>query len=219
MKRYIYIIIVALLASCKEHIEPQSVAGYIVETNNSNEIVLNIPDSIPAVRRYAVDDNTLFSGGSVVEGNIAEVIYMPSDDESLPVAQSVTADATYPRFLGQWISDKSSPLRIDILLEPRGRVVQNAPDKTLTFECWQLTGEENTITLHGTISLPPQNTVKDKKNRDEDDPTLEIPTRQTKRFSVRAHLAYDEEGNSAQHKAMIIRNDKGQESKLYPAWD
>ncbi|MBR5282433.1 MAG: hypothetical protein IKU22_06610 [Alistipes sp.] len=216
MRRYIYIILLTLLASCREHIEPLSVAGYIVDTNNSNEIVLHILDSVPDVRRYAVDDNTLFSGGSVVEGNIAEVIYMPSDDESLPVAQSVTADATYPRFLGQWISDKSSALRIDILLEPRGRVVQNSPESTFRFEIWQLTGEENTITLHGTLSLPPQREVKEGKK---DDPTLEIPTRQTKHFSVQARLAYDEEGNSAQHKVMIIRNDKGQESRLYPAWD
>jgi hypothetical protein len=46
-----------------------------------------------------------------------------------------------------------------------------------------------------------------------------IPTRQDKRFSVQAELAYDEEGNTEQHKVLIITTDKGRTSKLYPAWE
>ena len=34
-----------------------------------------------------------------------------------------------------------------------------------------------------------------------------------------AELAYDEEGNTEQHKVLIITTDKGRTSKLYPAWE
>ena len=37
--------------------------------------------------------------------------------------------------------------------------------------------------------------------------------------SVQAELAYDEEGNTEQHKVLIITTDKGRTSKLYPAWE
>ena len=92
---------VILSLSCRKQQEPQSIAGYIIDTTNSNQIILFVPDNIPAERSYVVDDNTLFSGGTVMEGNIAEVIFLPSDDETLPVAQSVTADVTYPRIIGR----------------------------------------------------------------------------------------------------------------------
>lgn len=206
---------VILSLSCRKQQEPQSIAGYIIDTTNSNQIILVVPDSIPAERSYVVDDNTLFSGGTVMEGNIAEVIFLPSDDETLPVAQSVTADVTYPRIIGRWTTDKDDELQIDLVLQPHGKIEQHRPDTVISFESWQLTGEENTITLHGSLSLPPVKVDSKKIKAD----SVVIPTRQNKRFSVQAELAYDEEGNTEQHKVLIITTDKGRTSKLYPAWE
>ena len=203
---------VILSLSCRKQQEPQSIAGYIIDTTNSNQIILFVPDSIPAERSYVVDNNTLFSGGTVMEGNIAEVIFLPSDDETLPVAQSVTADVTYPRIIGRWTTDKDDELQIDLVLQPHGRIEQRRPDTVISFESWQLTGEENTITLHGSLSLPPVKVDSKKIKAD----SVVIPTRQDKRFSVQAELAYDEEGNTEQHKVLIITTDKGRTSKLYP---
>ena len=206
---------VILSLSCRKQQEPQSIAGYIIDTTNSNQIILFVPDSIPAERSYVVDDNTLFSGGTVMEGNIAEVIFLPSDDETLPVAQSVTADVTYPRIIGRWTTDKDDELQIDLELQPHGKIEQRRPDTVISFESWQLTGEENTITLHGSLSLPPVKVDSKKIKAD----SVVIPTRQEKRFSVQAELTYDEEGNTEQHKVLIITTDKGRTSKLYPAWE
>lgn len=206
---------VILSLSCRKQQEPQSIAGYIIDTTNSNQIILFVPDSIPAERSYVVDNNTLFSGGTVMEGNIAEVIFLPGDDETLPVAQSVTADVTYPRIIGRWTTDKDDELQIDLVLQPHGRIEQRRPDTVISFESWQLTGEENTITLHGSLSLPPVKVDSKKIKAD----SVVIPTRQDKRFSVQAELAYDEEGNTEQHKVLIITTDKGRTSKLYPAWE
>ena len=211
----IYALMVILSLSCRKQQEPQSIAGYIIDTTNSNQIILFVPDSIPAERSYVVDDNTLFSGGTVMEGNIAEVIFLPSDDETLPVAQSVTADVTYPRIIGRWTTDKDDELQIDLELQPHGKIEQRRPDTVISFESWQLTGEENTITLHGSLSLPPVKVDSKKIKAD----SVVIPTRQDKRFSVQAELAYDEEGNTEQHKVLIITTDKGRTSKLYPAWE
>ena len=211
----IYTLMVILSLSCRKQQELQSIAGYIIDTTNSNQIILFVPDSIPAERSYVVDDNTLFSGGTVMEGNIAEVIYLPSDDETLPVAQSVTADVTYPRIIGRWTTDKDDELQIDLELQPHGKIEQRRPDTVISFESWQLTGEENTITLHGSLSLPPVKVDSKKIKAD----SVVIPTRQDKRFSVQAELAYDEEGNTEQHKVLIITTDKGRTSKLYPAWE
>ena len=211
----IYTLMVILSLSCRKQQEPQSIAGYIIDTTNSNQIILFVPDSIPAERSYVVDDNTLFSGGTVMEGNIAEVIFLPSDDETLPVAQSVTADVTYPRIIGRWTTDKDDELQIDLELQPHGKIEQRRPDTVISFESWQLTGEENTITLHGSLSLPPVKVDSKKIKAD----SVVIPIRQDKRFSVQAELAYDEEGNTEQHKVLIITTDKGRTSKLYPAWE
>ena len=211
----IYTLMAILSLSCRKQQEPQSIAGYIIDTTNSNQIILFVPDSIPAERSYVVDDNTLFSGGTVMEGNIAEVIYLPSDDETLPVAQSVTADVTYPRIIGRWTTDKDDELQIDLELQPHGKIEQRRPDTVISFESWQLTGEENIITLHGSLSLPPVKVDSKKIKAD----SVVIPTRQDKRFSVQAELAYDEEGNTEQHKVLIITTDKGRTSKLYPAWE
>ena len=211
----LYTLMTILSLSCRKQQEPQSIAGYIIDTTNSNQIILFVPDSIPAERSYVVDDNTLFSGGTVMEGNIAEVIFLPSDDETLPVAQSVTADVTYPRIIGRWTTDKDDELQIDLELQPHGKIEQRRPDTVISFESWQLTGEENTITLHGSLSLPPVKVDSKKIKAD----SVVIPTRQDKRFSVQAELAYEEEGNTEQHKVLIITTDKGRTSKLYPAWE
>lgn len=208
--------------ACQREVEPQCVVGYIIDTHNSNQIILNLPDSIPSRRSYIVNDDTAFSGGGIIEGNVAEVVYLPSEDEeSLPIAQSVVADVTYPRIVGRWRTDREDALQVDLHLKPHGEIEQIAPDGTLVFDSWQLTGEENEITLHGSLSLPPVKEKRDKteKKDTEDAQEPSVSVRREKRFSVVARLAYDEEGNTEQHKVLIVTNDKGRESRLYPAWE
>ena len=214
----ILIFICALGTACRKHVEPQYIAGYITAVSD-NQITLNVPDSTPSKRLFAINDNTTCDEGSYYEGNIAEILYMPTDkEEELHTAINITSNSTYPRMLGRWQTDKDDKLQIDIVLQPRGKVLQIAPSEILQFQNWQLTGVEDEITLHGTLSLPP---IKEKdKKKDKEDNNDEITTplaRRTMHFSATAHLADDEEGNTEQHKVLIVTTDKGRRSKLYPA--
>jgi hypothetical protein len=188
------------------------VAGYILSTERDKQITLCIPDGTPTEQTFQLGDNTACDEEIYFKGNIAEVCFLPAEDEDeLPHAISITADATYPRVIGRWRTDKDDKLQIDITLQPHGRIFQVSPDGILQFNTWQLTGTENEITMHGTLSLPP---TKGDKAEGKDYSN----ERRTKHFSVRARLADDEEGNTEQHKVLIITNDKGRKSRLYPAW-
>lgn len=218
MKIYIAILIIlcSLGIGCHKHMEPQYIAGYVTAINDT-QITLDVPDSTPSKRLFIIDNDTSYDEGTYYEGNIAEVLYMPAEKEGeSPTAISITSDPTYPRILGHWRTDKDDKLRIDIILQPRGKVLQIAPTDILQFNYWQLTGVENEITLHGTLSLPP---IKDsdKHHSKENDDVSTLPTRRTMHFSSTARLTDDEEGNTEQHKVLIVTTDKGRKSKLYPA--
>ncbi len=203
---------IMLCAACGKSVEPQTVAGYILSAERGKQITLSTPDSTPAEQTFLLGDDTACDEGAYFEGNIAEVTFLPAEDEEeLPRAISITADDTYPRVVGRWRTDKDDKLQIDITLQPHGNIFQVAPDGILLFHTWQLTGIENEISLHGTLSLPPEKGEKaDNKHT--------TPARRIKHFNVRARLADDEEGNTEQHKVLIITNDKGRKSRLYPAW-
>jgi hypothetical protein len=205
-------IVIMLCAACGRSVEPQTVAGYILSAERDKQITLSIPDGTPTEQTFLLSDDTDFNEGIYFKGNIAEVTFMPTvDEEEFPKAISITTDDTYPRVVGRWRTDKDDKLQIDITLQPHGRIFQVSPDGILQFNTWQLTGTENEITLHGTLSLPP---TKGDKAEGKDYSN----ERRTRHFSVRARLADDEEGNTEQHKVLIITNDKGRKSRLYPAW-
>ena len=210
----ILVSILAVCLSCGRQVEPQYVAGYITEINDA-QITLNVIDSISSVQRFTLDSNTICDEGSYYEGNIAEVKYMPAEKEDESAhALSVTSDPTYPRVRGRWQTDKDDKLQIDIILQPYGKISQLLPTEILQFTNWQITGVENEIILQGTLSLPPSREEGKKGGSEDEDIAAQ---RRTMYFKSKATLADDKEGNTEQHKVLIITTDKGRQSKLYPA--
>ena len=186
-------------------------AGYIESAMPEESIIIK-GDTI-GVRHFAIDEQTTFEGGEMVEGNIAEIIYMPTQEEGeLPLALTITTDETYPKTLGRWTTEGKVPLQVDIELQPRGRITQHEPQQALRFTSWQLSGEENKITLYGTISLPPDYS-KEKKDKKEDEIT--IPTRRERSFSISATLTKQSDSNTESRMVLILRTESGRESKLY----
>lgn len=213
MKRYIIIYIIGLLslAACQREVEPQSIAGYISEGSTQNTILITHPDSLRPIK-ISIQEDTQFSGGAPIVGNIAEVVYLPTlDTESTPSALSITANKTYPQALGRWESRNERSIDIEIELLPYGKIVQSAPSEILTYTSWHLTSEDDIIELCGTLSLPPEKPKKEKgsKKRIEADTTI-IPTRRIRSFRVSAKLGFENN-----NKVMTITTDKGRKSKLH----
>ena len=147
-----YALMALLLASCRTPVEPQIVAGYIVSTPSSEQITIE-GDTI-GVRTFNISDETIIEGGVMLEGNIAEIIYLPEESDKLPTAIEIATDDTYPRALGRWTNGEQNRLKIDIELLPNGHIRQHQPQQTVVFSSWQLTNKEDSITLSGTVSLP-----------------------------------------------------------------
>ena len=200
------------LVSCRQaEVEPMIAAGYI-ESAMPDESIIIKGDTI-GVRHFAIDEQTVFEGGEMAEGNIAEIIYMPAEEEGeLPLALTITTDETYPKSLGRWATEGKVPLQVDIELQPRGRIVQHEPQQALRFTSWQLAGEENKITLYGTMSLPPEFN-KEKKDKKEEEIT--IPTRRERSFSISATLTKQSDSNTESRQVLVLRTENGRESKLY----
>lgn len=200
------------LISCRQaEVEPMIAAGYIESAMPEQSIIIK-GDTI-GVRHFAIDEQTVFEGGEMVEGNIAEIIYMPTEEEGeLPLALTITTDETYPKSLGRWATEGKVSLQVDIELQPRGVIVQHEPQQALRFTSWQLAGEENRITLYGTMSLPPE-FKKEKKDKKEEEIT--IPARRERNFSISATLTKQSDSNTESRMVLVLRTEKGRESKLY----
>ena len=186
-------------------------AGYIVGTPSAEQITIE-GDTI-GLRSFNISDDTIIEGGVLVEGNIAEIIFTPTDEEgSLPYASLITTDKTYAQALGRWATDKGAQLEIDIELQPHGRIAQTAPADILRFERWQITGRENEITLYGTLSLPPDwSAYNEARKKDKDTP---LPERREQHFSVEAQLDKESDSNTEIRRVLVV-NANGRESKLY----
>ncbi|MBR5493998.1 MAG: hypothetical protein IKV77_12860 [Alistipes sp.] len=214
--RYLPTIIFATMAttliSCRQaEVEPMIAAGYIESAMPEESIIIK-GDTI-GVRHFAIDEQTVFEGGEMVEGNIAEIIYMPAEEEGeLPLVLTITTDETYPKSLGRWATEGKVSLQVDIELQPRGRIVQHEPQQALRFTSWQLAGEENRITLYGTMSLPPEFN-KEKKDKKEEEIT--IPARRERNFSISATLTKQSDSNTESRMVLVLRTENGRESKLY----
>ena len=200
------------LISCRQaEVEPMIAAGYIESAMPEQSVIIK-GDTI-GVRHFAIDEQTVFEGGEMVEGNIAEIIYMPAEEESeLPLALTITTDKTYPKSLGRWATEGKVPLQVDIELQPRGVIVQHEPQQALRFTSWQLAGEENRITLYGTMSLPPEFNKEKKEKKEEE---ITIPTRRERSFSISATLTKQSDSNTESRQVLVLRTEKGRESKLY----
>lgn len=215
-QRIIPILTFILLISCKEQIEPQSIAGYIADCNE--EMILIKSDSTSI--RLKIDDKTVLEGKEILSGNIVEAIYQTSEREGeLAKALEIFTDETYPKALGHWQSGKGVNPQIDILLLSHGRIQQNSPQTTLQFTRWQLSGEENLITLYGTLSLPPiveKKSKEDKKSTEKESETeFTTPQRRTMHFEARAELTTTDDSKTESHRVMIIQTEKGHKSTLY----
>lgn len=205
-----YAIVLLTLISCREVVEPRIVAGYIA-TDATAESLTIVGDTIPTMT-FRLEESTLREGGALVEGNVVEVIYLPTEDGTQPLAERVTADETYPQALGRWATDKGAQLEIDIELQPHGRIAHNLPDQVMQFERWQITGTEDEIVLYGTLSLPPDwSAYNEARKKDKDTP---LPERRARRFSVVATLDKQTDSNTESRRVLLFKNN-GRESKLY----
>ena len=213
MRQHIAILLALLatfFASCRQsEVEPMIAAGYIDETPTAEHIVIK-GDTI-GVRHFAIDEQTIIESDEMIEGNIAEIIYMPAEEGELPQALTITTDATYPKALGRWTTEPKAALQVDIELQPRGRIVQHQPEQALHFTSWQLSGKKDEIIIYGIMSLPPETTKLEKKKD-------EAPTPLSRReysFSITATLTKQVDSNTESRPMMVLRNDAGRESKLY----
>ena len=213
-----FAVIITFFTGCHKSIEPQCVVGYIASVTEGELITLDIPDSLPAKRSFAIDDNTECRSWELCNGNIAEVIYMPSEVEGeMAHAINIKGDATYPRMLGRWRTKKDDKFQIDITLQPYGKVLQTQPTDIFSLNSWQLTGTDDVISLHGTLSLPPESESTDKKKKKSEE-EMALPTqRRNMHFIVSATLADDDAGLTERGEVLIITTDKGRKSRLYPA--
>lgn len=204
-----------LLTSCHKVIEPQRTYGFISQADEQQLIIEN---DTATIRQFLLDESTEIVGGGVVEGNIVEVIYLPSE-EGLPQALSITTDQTYVDALGRWATeDETTQLPIAITLEPRGRISQSLPQQIMQFTSWELTGIEDEILLHGTLSLPPdwakwQEENKRRRNNNNDE-RAPLPERREREFTTRARLDKQSDNNTESRRVLVFSH-QNRESKLY----
>ena len=202
----IYILALAALCgySCQREKAPISVAGYIEEVRNEQIITIEVIDSAGIKLQqshkmsFLIDDESIYQSSGIVEGNIAEVIFIPDAEESdkLPTAIEIATDDTYPRALGRWANGEHNKLRIEIELLPNGHIRQHQPQQTVVFSSWQLTNKEDSITLSGTVSLPaameekPKKAIKQGQKKDEE-AVIAPPSRRTISLNIGATLGID----------------------------
>lgn len=199
-----------LLVACHKPAEPISISGFVHSADEEQLTLTN--DSIPS-RRFLIAESTLIEGGEMAEGNIVEVIYLPSEVEgTTPTALHIITDKTYTESLGRWATEGESRLPIDITLLPHGRIEQSQPNDILRFERWELTAEEGTISLHGVISLPPDYAARAARLKAGEE--LEPPTRRERHFAVTARLDKQSDNNTESRRVMIFSTEDDQ-TKLY----
>lgn len=213
MRRYrviIFATLATLLASCRHsEVEPMIIAGYIDDATAESIVIKG--DTI-GVRHFAIDEQTTIEGDAMIEGNIAEIIYMPAEEGKTPQALTITTDETYAKALGRWTTEPKAALAVDIKLQPRGRILQHQPEQALRFTSWQLSGKRDEIILYGVMSLPPDYTKSEKSKKDEATPP---PTRREYSFNITATLTKQVDNNTESRPMMVLHPQKGRESKLY----
>lgn len=200
----------ALACACSHEQEPQYIAGFISEIDSEQLIAIDSMDS-GTIKRFVINENTQRQTSELIKGNIAEIMYIPTEGEQEPTAISITTDDTYPKVLGRWTTPEGEKIPIDIELLTHGRIHQNTPEGILEYTSWQLLGREDTIRLIGRISLPP--IVENEKKRANDDKKEEETQPAPQREQAFTTLAVV--GIESDRRTLTIINNKGQKSTLY----
>lgn len=208
-----------VLCACSDEVQLQSVAGYIKEGSNEQQIIVDSMGS-GVLKYFALSDQTTFDAEGLVAGNIAEVIYTPTTTEIVPTAITITTDDTYRKVLGRWTTLENERLPIDIKILQHGKIEQTSPSGILQLTAWQLTAKEDTIRLIGRLSLPPivekdsnkKKTTSEKKTPSEKGDSITPPARREQAFTTLAAL--DRDGD---RRTLTIITDKGTKSTLYQA--
>ena len=176
LKIYFCAITLALICACHREQPPQYIAGFISEIESEQLIAIDSMGS-GIIHRFTIDENTQYQSSGLIEGNVAEVMYIPTEEEQTPTAISITTDDTYPKVLGRWSTTDGEKMPIEIELLTRGRIRQHTPEAILEYTSWQLLAKEDTIRLIGRLSLPPI-VEKDNKKEQESEEVQPAPRRE-----------------------------------------
>ena len=208
---------IALLCACHREQAPQYITGFIDDISRDGAIVIDSMGSGHTIG-FVIDENTAYEESGLIEGNIAEIMYLPTEDETAPAAISITTNDPYPKVLGRWATLEGEKTPIEIELLSRGRVAQLSPEGVLEYTAWQLLAKEDTIRLVGRVSLPPEVAPKkkgekvEKKSANDADAEEEVQPapRREQAFSAVAVVGVDSD-----RRTLTIITNKGAKSKLY----
>ena len=209
LKIYFCAIALALTCACHREQPPQYIAGFISEIEPEQLIAIDSMGS-GIIHRFTIDENTQRQSSGLVEGNVAEVMYIPTDEEQAPIAVTITTDDTYPKVLGRWTTLEGERIPIDIELLTRGRIKQYSPEGILEYTSWQLLAKEDTIRLIGRLSLPPIVEKEKKKAKPEDEEEAQPAPRREQAFTATAVV-----GTEGDIRTLTLITDKGTKSTLY----
>lgn len=218
MRFRILLLALATASFCACHREqvPQYVTGFIDNLSPEGAIVIDSMGSGHTIG-FVIDENTTYEESGLIEGNIAEIMYLPTEDEATPAAISITTNYTYPKVLGRWTTLEGEKLPIEIELHSRGRISQLSPEGVLEYTSWQLLPKKDTICLIGRVSLPPEVSAKKREEKsekkaadDENEQELQPAPRREQAFSAVAVVGVDSD-----RRTLTIITNKGATSKLY----
>lgn len=200
------------IMACSRTEQAQSVAGYIADGTTEQMLIVDSMRS-GKLLQFMIDDQTLYEADELIEGNIVEVAYIPTEDEQTPIAQEITTDETYPKVLGRWALLGGERLPIDITLLPHGKIEQTLPSDILRYESWQLIAKEDTVRLFGRLSLPPiieKRSKEDKAKSSAENEEVVVPQRRERAFTATAVV-----GIEGDRRTLTIVTDRGAKSTLY----
>lgn len=206
LKIYFYAVALALICACHREQPPQYIAGFISEIESEQLIAIDSMGN-GIIHRFTIDENTQYQSSGLIEGNVAEVMYIPTEEEQTPTAISITTDDTYPKVLGRWSTPDGEKMPIEIELLIRGKIRQHTPEAILEYTSWQLLAKEDTIRLIGRLSLPPIVEKDKKKEKDKESEEVQ-PAEQA--FTTIAVV-----GTEGDRRTLTLITNKGTKSTLY----
>ena len=209
LKIYFCAIALALPCACHREQPPQYIAGFISEVSLGQYIVIDSMGS-GFTKHFIVDENTQYQESGLIEGNVAEVMYIPTEEEQTPAAINITTDDTYPKVLGRWSTLDSEKMPIEIELLTRGKIRQHTPEAILEYTSWQLLAKEDTIRLIGRLSLPPIVEKNKKKEKDKESEEVQPAPRREQAFTATAVV-----GTEGDIRTLTLITDKATKSTLY----
>lgn len=209
LKIYFYAIALALICACHREQPPQYIAGFISEIESEQLIAIDSMGS-GIIHRFTIDENTQRQSRGLIEGNVAEVMYIPTEEEQTPAAINITTDDTYPKVLGRWGTPDGEKMPIEIELLTRGKIRQHTPEAILEYTSWQLLAKEDTIRLIGRLSLPPIVEKDKKKEKDKESEEVQPAPRREQAFTTIAVV-----GTEGDRRTLTLITNKGTKSTLY----